>query len=615
MRQIFLFTTLFLTAVAQLNAQIERIDPPFWYADMQYDTLELLVKGKNMGAVTHVSSRNAALQIIGIQKASNPNYVYLTLYVKNVKAGMLDLNFQWGKKNLRFNYEIKAKQVFDVNPVGNEDVLYLITPDRFANGNPKNDVAKGFAQTQVDRNEPYERHGGDIAGITSKLDYLKDLGITGLWISPVLENNQPKESYHGYAITDLYRIDPRMGTLQEYIHLKNEAEKRGIKLVKDMVFNHFGDGNYLFKEMPDSNWYHWHPEFTRTNYRATTMMDPYRSEHDYHLMMKGWFDTHMPDLDQTNPHVAKYLIQNTLWWIQTARLNGIRIDTYAYCDQDFMSRWQKTVKENYPDLYVVAEIWEHGVPPQLFFDKNLAQRKIANTHLDGITDFQVYFAILEALNQNPDWASGINKLYYTLSADYLYEDPAKLLTFLDNHDVARFYGSVGKDLDKYKVGTGLLLTLRGIPCIYYGTEILMAHTDGHGKIREDFPGGWPGDAVDKFTAKGRTAEEQEAFEYMQTLLQLRRDNPALHSGKMKHFVPADGVYVFSRTDGTRTYTMVVNTSDADKNWNYSNYGEVWNPNYDLIYSSIKDFTVENFEKDKKMISIPKYSFLIFATGN
>lgn len=567
------YFTLHVDAQSRTSPLVERIDPPQWWSGMEWNTVEFLLKGNNLrNASVELTSGTAAIK--SVEEAKNPNYLYVTVEIPNTPANqVLRFRIRQGRRSQIVTVPVSPKSHRRFEPVNTSDVVYLITPDRFANGNPANDRIRTFHQATVNRLEPYERHGGDIAGIASKVDYFKELGVSALWISPVLENNQPRESYHGYAITDLYRIDPRMGTLEEYVQMSALLQKNGIKLIKDMVFNHFGDKNYLFTDMPDSSWYHWWPKFTRTNYRATTLMDPYRSEYDYRIMMEGWFDTHMPDLNQKNPNLARYLIQNTLYWVETARLNGIRIDTYAYCDQVFMSQWIEAVKRDYPELYIVAEIWEHTVPPQLFFDADLPQRQLSNTHLDGITDFQLHFAIMEALNREPGWADGVNKIYYILSSDYLYKSPEKHITFLDNHDVARIYGVLGKDLNKLKLALGWLLTLRGIPCIYYGTEILMAHTDGHGLIRQDFPGGWPDDKVNKFVASGRSEDENLIFNFISGLNHLRKNFTALSGGKLTQFVPRDGVYFYTKSDTSGRFLIVTNVNSRSMSFNPSDFLE------------------------------------------
>ncbi|GCD78143.1 neopullulanase SusA [Thermaurantimonas aggregans] len=601
------FNTGILVAQKKSSQLIERIDPPQWWSGMCWNTVEFLVKGKDLtNAMVELVSGSAVLK--SVLSAKSSKYLYVTLEIPEIPENQeIKLRIKANKKSQILSIPIRPKTHKNFQTITSSDVIYLITPDRFANGNPANDHLKGFYQSSTNRNEPYDRHGGDIAGIASKIDYFKEIGVSALWISPVLENNQPHESYHGYAITDLYKIDPRMGTLEEYINLSASLQQNGIKLIKDMVFNHFGDKNYLFVDVPDSSWYHWWPNFTRTNYRATTLMDPYRSEFDHSVMTEGWFDTHMPDLNQKNPQLARYLIQNTLYWIEIAKLNGIRIDTYAYCDQDFMSSWIEAVKKDYPDLYIVAEIWEHTVPPQLFFDADLPQRRLANTHLDGITDFQLHFAIQEALNRQPGWAEGVNKLYYVLASDYLYKAPEKLVTFLDNHDVARIYGVLGKDLQKLKIALGWLLTLRGIPCIYYGTEILMAHTDGHGLIRQDFPGGWPDDTINKFTAKGRTPDENEAFNFINTLIRLRKKHPALATGKLTQYVPRNGIYFYTKSDAYNTFLIISNVNNKPMPFTPAEFFEFAELKY--VYGDLVEWSGES--ENRQTLVLPPTSFTLF----
>lgn len=607
---ILLFSVLYTgRLVAQKNASrlVERIDPPQWWSGMHWNTVEFLLKGTDLKNAT-VELVSGTASIKSVTPAANHKYLYLTVEIPEAPVRQeLKFRIRANRKSQICSVPIYPKSHSNFQPINTQDVIYLITPDRFANGNTANDQLKGFYQSTINRNEPYERHGGDIQGIASKIGYLKELGVTALWISPVLENNQPHESYHGYAITDMYKIDPRMGSLEEYTRLSTSLQQNGIKLIKDMVFNHFGDKNYLFVDIPDSGWYHWWPTFTRTNYRATTLMDPYRSEYDYKVMTEGWFDTHMPDLNQKNPNLARYLIQNTLYWIEVAKLNGIRIDTYAYCDQDFMNQWIQAIKKDYPELYIVAEIWEHTVPPQLFFDADLPQRRLADTHLDGITDFQLHFAIQEALNREPGWAEGVNKLYYILASDYLYKSPERLVTFLDNHDVARIYGVLGRDLQKLKIALGWLLTLRGIPCIYYGTEILMAHTDGHGLIRQDFPGGWPDDRINKFAAEGRTADENEAFNFISSLIRLRKEHPALATGKLTQYVPRNGIYFYTKSDSENTFLIVTNVNSKSMSFNPSEFFEFDELKY--VFGDMAEWSGQN-AREQSLILPPK-SFILF----
>ncbi|MCH8554114.1 MAG: cyclomaltodextrinase C-terminal domain-containing protein [Schleiferiaceae bacterium] len=550
-----------LLLVAQLamaqKATIERIDPPHWWAGMQSDTLYLLVKGKNLSEDIMVLGDR--VHLIGSTLASNPDYVHVYLHIEKT-APAQTVNLRIGSRKVKYELRKRNSEFGQHQGLTPSDFIYLITPDRFANGNPKNDVIQGMHENKVDRSEPYARHGGDIQGIINNLDYLYKLGVTALWPSPLLENNQPSASYHGYAITDNYALDPRFGTEKEYSTLIANAHEKDMKIIKDMVYNHIGSKHYLVQSPPDSSWFNWWPDYTQTNYRATTLLDPYAANFDKLKMTDGWFDEHMADLNQRDPNVAKWLIQNSIWLIEHFDIDAFRIDTYAYPDQDFMSTLNRTILEQYPNFFIFAETWVHGHQVQSFFPAQNPRRD-DETHLQSVTDFQLHYAINEALNQNHDWASGINRVYYSLAADWLYSRPDLLVTFLDNHDLARFYGVVNKDMDKFKVGVGLLLTLRGIPSLYYGTEVLLAETDGHGKIRQDFPGGWPNDPTNKFLVENRSAEENMAHGFIKQLANFRKTSPALTAGTLRHFVPENGMYVYFREHEEQTVMVIVNATE------------------------------------------------------
>ncbi|MCT4624584.1 MAG: alpha-amylase family glycosyl hydrolase, partial [Schleiferiaceae bacterium] len=512
-----------------INAQkIERIDPPFWWVDMENPTLELIVKGTELN--DDVSIQADGVELVKSELSENKNYLFISLKITN-SAKAQTLKLRSGKKT--FKYQLKErsqenKQLMGLSP---KDFIYLITPDRFANGNTKNDVIKGMAEDSVNRAEPYARHGGDIAGMHSKIDYLHDLGVTALWINPLLENDQPSASYHGYAITDHYQIDPRFGSNEDYKNFIDDCHKKGIKIIMDVIYNHFGSEHYLIKDLPEQSFINQWPEFTQTNYRATTLHDPYASEKDKLLMTDGWFDKHMPDMNQRNEHLANYLIQNSIWWIEEFGIDAFRIDTYAYPDQGFMSQFAQAIEKEYPQFFMFGETWVHGPQVQSWYAEKSANKNF-DSHLQSVTDFQFAFALHKGLNEKHDWAKGINRLYYVLSGDYMYAEPSHLVTFIDNHDIARMYGLYGKDMNKYKMALALLMTSRGIPQMYYGTEILMAATDGHGEIREDFWGGWQEDSLNKFTKEGRSDLENEAFDFIQSLANFRKNSSALTEGKL-----------------------------------------------------------------------------------
>lgn len=552
-----------------------RVDPPFWWAGMQNPTVELILIGEGIGKKVPTIS-HPGVSLAEVIHAEEDGFLFLKLNLSDdVKPGKFDIQLTDGKNKEYVPYELRERM-----PQGNRqqgidgrDVVYLIMPDRFANGNPKNDDAKSMKQRGVGRDSILLRHGGDLQGIQDHLDYMVDLGVTALWLNPVQENDQPKESYHGYAITDHYRIDPRLGDNESYRKLVAQCHSKGLKMVMDMVYNHWGDQHYLNRRLPAPNWVHQQKEFQRTSYRANTLIDPHASQSDLRIFTDNWFDRHMPDLDQTNPRVASYLIQNSIWWIEYANLDAFRIDTYLYSDQQFMRDLLTAIYKEYPNFGVFGETWVQGVALQAFVTRNtLVQQSPAN--LPGVTDFQLYDAINEGLTKKMGWTEGISRMYQTLAEDYLYKDPNQNVVFLDNHDLSRFYSMIGKDLRKFKMGIAWLLTMRGIPQLFYGTEILMdSYSNPDAKVRIDFPGGWEGDSQNKFVVSGRSGLENEAFDYMRTLLRWRKGKSVFKEGKLTHFVPADGIYVYFRTSETERVMVVMNCNDDGKKLQINRFSE------------------------------------------
>jgi glycosidase len=564
-----------VTVLAQ-RPSVHRIDPPHWWVGFSNPEVELLVHGASLTEKVELEAKGISIK--SISSTPNPGYLRITLEVKpSAQAQEIVLSFYNGNKKRKITYpfqarSIKNKQLMGLNPA---DLIYLITPDRFVNGNPGNDVVKGMNEATINRDSAYYRHGGDIAGIHQKLDYLQDLGVTALWINPLLENDQPKESYHGYAITDHYTIDARFGTNEDYRELVDDMHGRGMKMVMDVVYNHWGNEHYLHKNLPDSNMVHWFDEFTQTNYRATTLHDPYASIKERTSMSDGWFDHHMPDLNQQNEIMANYLIQNSIWWIEEFGIDAYRIDTYAYPDQEFMGVLAERIMKEYPNFFIFGETWVHGVQVQNFYVQNNKNQNVQNENLESVTDFQWYFALEKGIHEKTEWANGLSRMYYVLSGDYMYEHPEKLVTFVDNHDIARWYGHCGEDMDKFKIGIALLMTSRGIPQLYYGTEILMKATSGHGEIREDFWGGWPEDTVNKFAASGRTDLENEAFDYIKKLANYRKSSEALMRGSLTQFTPKDGVYSYVRYNkGSQKVLVMINGTDDEATIDMSRYAEL-----------------------------------------
>ncbi len=559
---------------------------------MPDENLQILIHQKDISLNSFSLDKNSeAISLERIEKLSGQNYVILHLKISN-DAMPHTFHIKSKGKAGKFSYPYALDSRTPHNRgLDQTDAVYLITPDRFANGDQENDSFTDMNQSGVNRAEPYARHGGDIQGIIDNLDYIQDLGMTAIWPNPLLENNQPHESYHGYAFTDYFKIDKRFGSNELYKALSDSIHNRGMKLIQDVVYNHIGNEHYLFTDIPDSSWFHFWDTYTRTNYRAPLLMDPYASANEKKVFTDGWFDKHMPDLNQKNKQVATYLIQQTLWWIEKYQIDALRIDTYAYPDQEFMREWGAKVKEAYPDIFLFAETWVHGPTVQGWFMGNgLAPEE---NHLDGLTDFQVYYAINDALTKDQGWTEGISKLYYTLAADYIYEHPENMVTFLDNHDLARFFGYVNGDLRKMKIGLGLLFTLRGIPSIYYGTELLMRETDGHGKIREDVMGGWPTDSLSKFTVEGRSADENEIYNFIKSVSNLRKTNEALSIGKTVQFIPQDGLYVYFRESGENLVMVAANTSKETRKIKKATYAEMLNDKSSFRNINGKDVKIED----------------------
>ncbi len=576
---LFLFFVQFKFSTNILAQQsVQRIDPACWWIGMSQPEVELMVY--QPGIATFQASLNyAGVRIVKQERLRSNDYLFITLKIDTTaKPGKVPIVLNNAKKTFAASYELKLRDAA-IRPgargIRPADFIYLIMPDRFANGDYTNDVVKGTREASINRDSMYWRHGGDLQGIIDKLDYLNDLGVTAVWLNPVQENDQPKTSYHGYAVTDHYKIDPRLGTNELYRKLGDELHKRQMKLIMDIVPNHIGNCHWWYKNLPDSSWVNWWPAFTRTNYRAPLMLDPYASQYEKDLFSKGWFDTHMPDLNQTEPHLARYLTQSYIWWAEYAGVDDFRIDTYAYPDQTYMREMSTAILREYPAMNMFGEIWEHSVPIQSFFAGKTAARKDFDTRLPSVIDFQIYKAINEALTKPFSWTDGVAKLYYTLAEDYMYNQPMRNVNFLDNHDLSRFFSVVGEDERKFKMGIALLMTLRGIPSMYYGTEILMkGFSNPDGLVRSDFEGGWKSDKQDRFTEMGRNDAENQAFAYIRQLAKWRKNTPAVQNGKTLQFIPEQGLYVFFRYDNSAKVMVIVNTEKPMKLKNLNVYDEI-----------------------------------------
>ena len=535
-----------------LAIEVKRLEPTCWWVGMKNRELQLMVYGPNIAA-SRASINYQGVTLKNEVRVENPNYLFLYLDIApETSPGTMDIVFTEGKKTLKYKYELKARNTKPgAQGFSTEDVLYLITPDRFANGDPSNDTAEGATVT---RERPSGRHGGDIKGVTDHLDYLSDLGVTTIWLNPVQKNSA--NSYHGYAISDFYDVDPRFGTNAEYKQLIDECHKRGLKVVMDMIFNHCSNYHPWNLDPPTKDWFN-NPNYgLQTSYKLTPVLDPYASKQDMRETVDGWFVKSMPDLNQRNPHLMRYLIQNSEWWIETAGIDGIRMDTYPYADRKAMAEWMKVLDTEYPNFNTVGETWvtEPAYTAAWQKDSKLSQAKHEETD---------------------DWWKGLNRIYNSLCYDYLYADPSHVLAFIENHDTDRFLGN-GKDSTALKQALALLLTMNRIPQLYYGTEVLMNGTKEitDGNVRKDFPGGFAGDTHNCFTAQGRTKAENAMFQWESKLLHWRQGNDLISKGKQTQFIPFKGIYVIARQYQGRTSLTILNGKRSEATMPVARYAEV-----------------------------------------
>ena len=558
-------------------ADLERVEPAFWWVGMKNPHLQLIVHGDNI-AQRSVHFNYTGVRLSATHKVENPNYLFLDIDIAtSSKPGKFTIYFSVkNMADLSYEYELKVRNTSPDRNMGvtNKDLIYLIMPDRFSNGDAMNDVVPGMKERTMRRDSMYSRHGGDIKGIMNHLDYIKDLGVTTIWLTPEIENDEAHASYHGYAVTDHYKIDPRYGTNELYKSFVEKCHSMGLKVIKDVVHNHCGLEHWFIQDMPMKDWVHQWPEYTNSNFRDQAVEDPHASVADKKKMLDGWFDHHMPDLNENNPYVQNYLTQNHIWWIEYAGIDGLRLDTYPYNDADYMANWALALRTEFPSLSIFGETLVNSVSSQAFFTEGNTVNRGFDTHLPGVTDAQIKDAIYEALNGKEGWTDGVNRLYFVVAQDFLYKDPTRNCIFLDNHDMSRFYSLVKEDIKKYKAGIALLFTMRGVPEIYYGTEILMTgYSDPDGLVRKDFKGGWIGDSVNKFTSAGRNDSENDAFNYVRKLANYRKANPVLQTGKLMQFIPEDGVYVFFRYNADKTVMIIYNSNEKEKTVKTTRFAE------------------------------------------
>lgn len=552
-------------------AQISHVEPLTWFIGMKNPNLQLLVNGNGIGETTP-SINYSGVTIKKVNKADSKNYLFIDLFIaKNAKPGTFTINFDKGNKTVyTYNYSLLPRQqeALQFKGFNSSDVIYLIVPDRFANGDYSNDIVDGMKENKIDRSLSAGRHGGDIRGIINNLDYIKNMGFTALWPTPLLENDMPAYSYHGYAITNHYRVDPRYGTLDDYKELSVLAKQKGIKLIFDEVLNHIGTGYWWMNDLPFKNWLNKNDSFVITNHRRTVNEDLYGSAYDKDLMTNGWFDKTMPDMNGQNPFMANYLIQNTIWWIETLQLGGVRQDTYGYSDKIFLKNWSCAILNEYPNLSTVGEEWSLNPLITSYWQRGKDNRDGYKSCLTAVMDFPIQSAIVEALKEKdePNSGKGLYRLYEALANDIAYADPNNIMLLGDNHDMDRLMMQLNQDVDLTKMALTYLLSIRGIPQFYYGTEILMDNTPHHkndGLIRSDFPGGWKEDAVNAFTGTGLTASQKSMQAYVKQLLNWRKTNPVFANGKTLHFAPFDGVYVYFRYNNEKTIMIVLNKNNTD----------------------------------------------------
>ncbi|MBI3712323.1 MAG: glycoside hydrolase family 13 protein [Burkholderiales bacterium] len=561
---LILTVSILLTQYA-LALEIHHVEPPNWWVGMKQSRVQIMVHGNGI-AHTEPNLQYPGVRLTSVEHSDNPNYVFLNLEIAaTTKPGQVSIHFTQNKrivKSMAYRLEARRPQSAQRKSFSAADAIYLITPDRFANGDASNDSIAGMPD-KTDRSIPTARHGGDIQGMRQHLDYIRDLGFTMIWPTPLLENNQSAYSYHGYALTDYYKIDARFGSNQEFRHYVQEANARGLGVIHDVVLNHIGTGHWWMKDMPAKDWLNYPESRELTNNQHTTMQDIHVAPEERERFLKGWFVPSMPDLNQNNPQVARYLIQNSIWWIEYANLSGIREDTFSYADPQFLKQWCKALLDEYPHLNIVGEEMDDRPHMVAYWQKGARNRDGYDAGLPSVMDFPVVDAMPLVLTQKENYDSGFIKLYELLAADYLYADPMKLLVFPDNHDRPRIFAQLDEDINLLKTSLLFTATVRGIPQIYYGTEVLISSPKerNDGLLRADMPGGWDGDVTNAFTANKLSAAQSETQEFVRKLFNWRKTSGAIHNGKLLHYLPQDGRYVYFRYTAKETVMVILNKSD------------------------------------------------------
>jgi glycosidase len=578
MKNIIVYCLLFISYVAVSQENTYKCYPTNWWAGMKMNTIQIMLRGNDIANANNISINYPGVKLLKINKVENKNYVFLDIIIStSAKPGTVKIKVNRANP-FEVDFELKKRRTGNgtlfAQGVTSKDFIYLILPDRFSNGDATNDKVAGMRDQTLNRDTVFNRHGGDLSGIQNKLDYLQNLGVTALWLNPVLENDMPNRTEHGYAFTDHYKIDRRLGGEQAYKNLIDATHKKGMKIIQDAVYNHVSLYHFTVQDMPMKSWLNQWPLYTNTTYKDQVLFDPYASEMERRKMSDGWFTMQMPDLNHKNPYVANFLIQHAIWTVEEFGIDGWRIDTYAYNDLAFMNRCNKALYDEYPKLTMFGETWVHGVPNQSYFAQNNYNIKY-KSNLQATTDFQTLWGITDALTKDFGWNDGVNKLYTTLAQDFVYKDATRQVIFLDNHDIARFFSVVNEDVTKYLSALTWLLTSRGIPQIYYGAELATTGTTSpnDGYVRLDFPGGWAGDKINKFVAEGRTKKDDSIFNHLSKLANYRKNSSAITTGKFMQYLPEDGVYVYFRYDEMQTVMVVMNTAKKEMKINPAKYDE------------------------------------------
>ncbi|MBO6213142.1 glycoside hydrolase family 13 protein [Algoriella sp.] len=579
MKKILVLTSLLSTFAF---AQIQKVEPMFWWKGMKNPELQILVYGKNISDYTIELSDE--VKIKDIQKTENPNYAFVTINTNDVKKSSFKINLK--KKNKivdSYSYELKDRQPnsSNRNSFTSKDIVYLIMPDRFANGDESNDSKKELTD-KANRQIPDSRHGGDLRGIINNIDYIQNLGATSVWLTPVNEDNEKQHSYHGYAQTDLYKIDGRYGTNEDYRELSRELNKRGMHLIQDYVTNHWGISHWMIQDLPTQDWINQFPDgekgFKRSNYRTTSQFDRNAADIDKKIALNGWFDSSMPDLNQANPLVLNYLTQNAIWWIEYAELGGMRVDTYPYNNKEGMAKWVKAITDEYPKFNVVGEAWMHSPAHVSYWQKDskVAEIENYNSNLPSVMDFSLFSEMPKAFVEEESWDKGMIKLYNSFTNDFLYPNVNNMFVFLENHDTERWNEIFKSNPSYYKLGLTLISTVRGIPQVYYGSEIGMRgdkNNGGDAEIRKDFPGGWKSDQQNAFTNEGRTAEQKMYHDFTAKVFNWRKNKEVIHSGKTKHYMPEKNVYVYFRYNENESVMVILNVNEEKQTFKLDRFAE------------------------------------------